>query len=313
MPDFTIVTPVLNQVQHIEKCILSVLGQDCDVQYIIFDGGSTDGTVDIIRRYEDRISYWVSEPDSGQSDAINKGLKLANGTFFNWLNADDQLTPNALKTVLETVTENTQVTVGKCEHIDENGNQIAIGGARIWNSLEATLGNYCMGQPSVFYRTETVNLLGGLNEDLHYCMDMDFWFRFLTEFGQKHVSITEKVLSRFLVHDESKSSLQTEKMRAEKYSIYHTFLSAFDLPEVLREFLDEFSHPQSVQYNAPAAFNSNEAFSHFAWHLMVDAYEKNEWRKCADYFELVQKGTRLSTNELLKWKTRITASKVLKR
>ncbi|HAP68170.1 MAG TPA: hypothetical protein DCR04_00360 [Flavobacteriales bacterium] len=312
MPDFTIVTPVLNQVQQIEKCILSVLGQNCDVQYIIIDGGSTDGTVDIIRKYKDRISYWESKPDRGQSHATNKGLAIAEGTFFNWLNADDQLTENALKNVIETTSEETQVVVGKCEHIDENGNRVAIGGARIWDSLEATLGNYSMGQPSVFYRTELMREFEGVNAGLHYCMDMDLWFRFLTEMGQKNIQTTEKVLSKFLVHDESKSSLHSEKMNTEKYGIYHALLTEFELPEILTQFFTEFPVPKSVQYSLPADLNQNELFSQFAWHLMVDAYGRKQTNECSAYLDMVKKGSRLSTTEVLQWKARIASIKFLK-
>lgn len=312
MAKFSIITPVLNQASTIEKCIESVVAQNVDVEHIIVDGGSTDGTVDLIRKHEDKLTFWISEPDRGQSHAINKGLERATGTWYNWLNADDQLNENALETVLRTAKSNTQVVVGKCRHIDQNGETVAEGSARIWNSLEATLGNYSMGQPSVFYRTQAVNQLGGLNENLHLCLDMDLWFRFLLKFGQHQIQTTDTVLSEFLVHDEAKSSSQPDKMKAEKYGIYHALLSNFELPQALNQFLSDFPIPESVDYELPSNLNRDELLAHFAWHLMVDTYQKREMEKSRAYFDVVKNSSRLSKTELLKWQARIASAKILK-
>jgi glycosyltransferase involved in cell wall biosynthesis len=312
MPEFSIITPVLNQASTIEKCIESVASQNVDVEHIIIDGGSTDGTVDIIRKHENKLAFWVSEPDRGQSHAINKGLERASGTWFNWLNADDQLMENALQTVQETANSDTQVVVGKCRHINLKGETVAEGSARIWDSLEATLGNYSMGQPSVFYRTDIVRQLGGLNENLHLCLDMDLWFRFLLKFGQAQIRTTDAVLSEFLIHDEGKSSSQAAKMKAENYGIYHALLSNFELLEVLNQFFRDYPIPETVEYELPPNLNRKELLSHFAWHLMLDAYQKREMEKCQAYFDVVKNSARLSKAELLKWHARLASAKILK-
>lgn len=312
MPDFTIITPVLNQAAYIEKCILSVLAQDCDVQHIIIDGGSTDGTVDIIRKYENRICYWESEQDDGQSHAINKGLKLANGTFFNWLNTDDQLTPNALKTVLRSATENTEIIVGKCEHIDESGTQLAVGGARIWDSVEATLGNYSMGQPSVFYRTGIVQRSGGLNEHLHYCMDMELWFRFLIHYGQENILEINETLSQFLVHSGSKSVAKENEMRAEKYGVYHALFSQFELPNVLENFFSNYPLPKVELDKYKTNLNREILLANFCWHLLLEAYAKGEMENCKAFFKLVSHGNRLTEKEKLVWQMRLAAKQLFK-
>lgn len=309
MPDFSVITPVLNQASTIEKCIESVASQKLDVQHIIIDGGSSDGTVDIIRKHEEKLAFWVSEPDLGQSHAINKGLKRATGTWFNWLNADDQLTEHALQTVLQTAKSDTQVVVGKCKHVNTDGETVAEGSARIWDSLEATLGNYSMGQPSVFYRTETVKQLGGLNENLHLCLDMDLWFRFLLKFGQERIQTTDAILSEFLVHEGGKSSSQLEKMRAEKYGIYHALLSDFELPEVIQLFISKFPIPESVCYKPTCKLVGKELLSNFAWHLMIGSYEQNALVICQHFFDVVKNGSRLSERQQLEWVARIASAK----
>lgn len=312
MPEFSIITPVLNQASTIEKCIESVAAQNVDVEHIIIDGGSTDGTVDIIRKHEDKLAFWVSEPDRGQSHAINKGLERATGTWFNWLNGDDQLIENALQTVLEKVKSNTEVVIGKCRHINQKGETVAEGSARIWESVEATLGNYSMGQPSVFYRTENVKQLDGLNENLHLCLDMDLWFRLLLKFGQGGIQITNVTLSEFLVHENAKSSSQADKMKAEKYGVYHALLSNFELPKVLSEFLSDYPIPDSVSYDLSKCLNQEELLANFSWHLMLDAYQNQETEKCQKYFNFVKNSSRLTKTELLKWQARLASAKILK-
>jgi glycosyltransferase involved in cell wall biosynthesis len=99
---FSIVTPSYNQGQYLEKAILSVIEQDYpNLEYIIIDGGSTDNSLEIIKKYEKHLAYWVSEKDRGQSHAINKGFERASGDLFGWLNSDDYFAPDALKTVAE--------------------------------------------------------------------------------------------------------------------------------------------------------------------------------------------------------------------
>ena len=286
--------------------------QNVDVEHIIIDGGSTDGTVDLIRKHENKLAFWVSEKDRGQSHAINKGLQRASGNWFNWLNADDQLAENALQTVLETAGVHTRALIGKCLHINTNSEIIDEGSARIWNSLEATLGNYCMGQPSVFYRTQTVEQLGGLNENLHLCLDMDLWFRFLLKHGQSQIQTTEKILSRFLIHETGKSTAKAHEMEAEKYGTYRALLRDLELPEILQKFFAKFPTTDTIEYVLPCDLNKNELLSNFAWHLMVDAYEKGDMKQCRAYLEVLKKGSRLSKMEKLEWKARIVSSNFLK-
>jgi len=107
LPRITIVTPSFDQAKYLPETIESVLKQDYpNLEYIIIDGGSTDGSVDVIKRYERHLSYWVSEKDSGQSEAINKGFKKATGEFFNWINSDDVLFPGALHRIAEAFAKN---------------------------------------------------------------------------------------------------------------------------------------------------------------------------------------------------------------
>ena len=119
----SIITPCYNAASYIEQTINSILNQGySNLEYIIIDGGSTDGTIEIIKKYADKLAYWVSEPDNGQSDAINKGIAVATGGIFNWMNADDYLEPNVLNLIATEFLENEiDVVCTKTNLVDVNG------------------------------------------------------------------------------------------------------------------------------------------------------------------------------------------------
>lgn len=180
-PKISIITPSLNQGQFIEETIRSVLLQGYpDVEYIIIDGGSTDETLDVIRKYERWLTYWVSEPDRGQSQAINKGFNLSKGEIVAWINADDIYLPDSFEKIIRFFVENQHIHMvyGNCYLIDENSENIGeldvLGDYSLKRLIESE--DY-IAQPSVFFRREVVEECGGLNESLQYSMDYDLWVR----------------------------------------------------------------------------------------------------------------------------------------
>jgi glycosyltransferase involved in cell wall biosynthesis len=211
LPKITIITPSFNQGQFIEQTIRSVLLQNYpNLEYIIIDGGSTDNTVEIIKKYSDFITYWVSEKDNGQSDAINKGLKMATGDVFNWLNSDDYYLPNALIKVGQIFHNNAEINV-LCGHElvllpDGLLTSTTNPPTTIKQTLEETMviGNIC--QPPTFFKLNILKQLGELSNELHFCMDADLWLRYLSTFGLKNVEKTMGILNVFRVHPQAKSS-----------------------------------------------------------------------------------------------------------
>ena len=128
-PKISIITPSYNQGQFLEQTILSILSQDYpNLEYIIMDGGSSDNSVEIIRKHEDNLTYWVSEPDKGQSDAINKGFQRATGDILTWLNSDDYYLPGTLHTVAEYFTQHPDVECiyGDLQVVASNGDLLYV-------------------------------------------------------------------------------------------------------------------------------------------------------------------------------------------
>ncbi len=175
---FTIVTPSYNQGQFIERTILSVLNQkDIDLEYLVFDGGSTDNTVSILEQYLDKLD-WVSEKDNGQAHAVNKGIQVASGDIIGWLNSDDIYYPDALKKVKEAfdLNPNIDILYGQANHIDVNCHVIEQYPTQSWDYNQ--LKNFCfICQPAVFFRKKVFIQHGLLNEDLNFCMDYEYWLR----------------------------------------------------------------------------------------------------------------------------------------
>ncbi len=204
-PLVTVVTPSFNQAPFLEATIRSVLAQNYPrLEYIIMDGGSTDGSVEIIRKYESRLAYWQSERDKGQSDAINRGWERANGEIVTYLNSDDTLRPNAVRLSVEQLNANPAagLSYGACAWMDAHGNELGVMGGRPFTLPDLILQNR-LPQPSVFIRRAALDKVGLLDETLHYMMDYDLWLRIALEFP---VALVPEVIADFRLHDDSKTA-----------------------------------------------------------------------------------------------------------
>ncbi len=207
----SVITPSYNQGQFIEETILSIINQDYqNIEYIIIDGGSTDNTVEIIKKYEEHISFWVSEKDSGQSEAINKGFKRASGDILCWINSDDILMPGALEKVGEKFNNNKDLAFlnGYTLIIDKNSGILFNYFNLALKKWYAKRGVYYYTQPSMFWKKHLLEEIGYLKEDFHAQMDKELLIRiFKSNYNIGHL---EKILSAFRVHETSKTGLQGE-------------------------------------------------------------------------------------------------------
>lgn len=203
----TIVTPSYNQGEFIERTILSVINQDYqNYEYIICDGGSSDGTVDIIKKYEDKITYWCSEKDKGQTDAINKGMRRATGDIVCWINSDDVLLPHTLSIVASYYTKHPDCEFlnGQMIEIDKMDKIIKCPHYMI-NKWLFKHGAYNISQQGMFWKRSIFQNIGYLNDSFHAMMDAEFLIRVLENNYKIHV--IDKALGAIRVYSGTKTSI----------------------------------------------------------------------------------------------------------
>jgi glycosyltransferase involved in cell wall biosynthesis len=202
----SVITPSFNQVDYLERTILSVLNQNYpNLEYIVIDGGSTDGSVDVIKKYASQLTYWVSEKDFGQAHAINKGLKSATGDWIAWQNSDDTYCQGAFKSFVEAVNESKDIDliIGNMNLIDTNDDILRELKYVKPTYLSLLAEGMVLANQATFWKRDLHKKIGYLNESLHYGFDYEWFLRVLNYSNAKHVNHT---WGNLRLHSETKTA-----------------------------------------------------------------------------------------------------------
>lgn len=219
-PLVSIITPSYNQAKYLEETIQSVLAQDYPrIEYIIVDGGSSDGSVEIIKRYADRLAWWVSEPDQGQTDALNKGFARATGEIFAWLNSDDTYLPGAVNEAVDFLTSHPDVAMvyGDANYIDEGGTLIGQFPARQTDLRRMLRGSVHIPQQTTFFWARLWKQVGPLDPSFYFAMDYDLWVR-LAKIAP--LVYQPRLWANFRLHSTGKSIARDDRCYPEMLKVY---------------------------------------------------------------------------------------------
>lgn len=217
----SIVTPSYNQAHFLEETIQSVLSQDYpQIEYLIIDGGSTDKTVDIIKKYEAKLAGWASEKDGGQTDAINKGFARANGDILAWINSDDTYEPSAVTEAVKYLQDHPEVGMvyGDCNYTNESGRVIGKFNAAQTNYRLLRQGYTRIPQQTMFFRAELWKQVGPLDPSFYFAMDYDLWTRIAARTEIKYIPQT---WANFRLHTSGKSILADERCWPEMMRVHY--------------------------------------------------------------------------------------------
>jgi glycosyltransferase involved in cell wall biosynthesis len=245
-PLVSIITPSFNQREFLEATIQSVLAQDyAQLEYIVVDGGSSDGSVEIIKKYSDRLAGWISKPDQGQSDAINKGFILSKGEIMAWLNSDDLYTPSAISEAVAFLQDHPQVGMvyGDTDLIDGNGRKIGSFNARQTSYQRMLRGGVYIPQPAAFWRRDLWEQAGPLDPSFYFAMDYDLWVRFAKI---STITYTPRLWAKFRIHGSGKTTLSDDRCWPEMMRVHQreggSMLSPFMGKYILRKLLGPAWH-----------------------------------------------------------------------
>ena len=306
-PKISIVTASFNQGRYIEQTILSVLDQNYpNLEYIIIDGGSTDETVEIIKKYEQRLAYWISEPDKGQTDAINKGFAKCTGEIFNWINSDDYYEPGTFLKLAQLFSNDPSVNV-VCGrewgfNDDHPTDKILHLGSIIGKNVFETIRIGIIDQPCTFFKRENISRSFPLDTSLKYVMDRQLWWSYLLKYGQENILQTNEVFTNFRLHSQSKSIGKADQFEAEFDRLKLTLFRQLNAPEILEKQLQENLVILNKSWEIsirPYAFIT-AAFA--AWYAERN-YIKNNLRAVSKLMKLVMKwkGLQLTKSEWKLW------------
>jgi glycosyltransferase involved in cell wall biosynthesis len=222
LPLVSIVTPSFNQAPYLEETIRSVLGQDYPrIEYMIVDGGSTDGSVRIIEKYADKLAWWISEVDKGQTDAINKGFGRAKGQILAWINSDDTYQPDAVSAAVKYLQELPEVGMvyADCNFIDEGGHVIGKFGAAQTDYKRLRQGYVHIPQQTMFFRAELWHALGPLDPSFYFAMDYDLWVRIASRAEIKY--LPGQTWANFRIHTSGKTIAADDRCWPEMLRVHY--------------------------------------------------------------------------------------------
>lgn len=222
LPLVSIITPSFNQARFLERTMQSVFVQDYPrIEYIVVDGGSTDGSVDVIKQHQSRLAWWVSEQDKGQTDAINKGFNRAKGDILAWLNSDDTYNPQAVSEAVKFLVENPEVALvyADCNFVNEEDRLIGKFKSAQTDYRRLREGYVHIPQQTMFFRAKYWKELGPLDPSFYFAMDYDLWTRIAAKAPFKY--LPGRVWANFRIHTTSKTNVGDERGWQEMLRVHY--------------------------------------------------------------------------------------------
>lgn len=242
-PLVTIVTPSYNQATYLETAMQSVFDQTHQpIEYMVIDGASNDGSKAIIEKHAAKLAYWISVPDEGQTDAINKGLLRANGKYMAWLNADDRLLPNAVAEAVEFLEANPKVGLvyGDANYIDSNGQAVGSFPAAQTDYARLRNGYVHIPQQAAFWRADLWRLVGPLDASFVFAMDYDLWVR-IAKISK--VQYLPRLWAEFRLHADSKTITNDQRAWDEMLRVHWREGGSWFAPIVAKYWLRRVAAP----------------------------------------------------------------------